>query len=101
MKSIKQIDSFEQIDIRENNISREDLDRAASFAGSYEAVFSKRAMKYRGLGLHEKELNEKDYRDYILKEYTFLKRPVFFVDDKVYIGNAKSVVQQLQDDLNG
>jgi arsenate reductase len=44
-------------------------------AGSYEALFSRRAMKYRSMGLNEMELSEDDYRKYILEEYTFLKRP--------------------------
>lgn len=64
-------------------------------------MFSKRARKFRGEGWHEKKLTDKDYRKLILSEYTFLKRPVFFVDDKVYIGNSKKVVNQLIEDLNG
>ena len=63
-----------------------------SKVGSYEALFSRRAMKYRGWGLHEKELSEKDYRKYILEEYTFLKRPVIVDGETVFVGNAKKVV---------
>jgi arsenate reductase len=33
-------------------------------------------------------LNEKDYRKYILQEYTFLKRPVMIINDRIFIGNA-------------
>ena len=100
MDSIDQIDSFEQIDIKTSNISKKDLERAAKSAGSFEAVFSKRAMKYRSLGLNNKQLTEEDYKSLILEEYTFLKRPVFFVDDKVFVGNTKSTIQALQDALN-
>ncbi|HEY8919750.1 MAG TPA: ArsC/Spx/MgsR family protein, partial [Chitinophaga sp.] len=61
-------------------------------AGSYEALFSRRSQKYRPMGLHEKTLTEKDYRDLILQEYTFLKRPVAIVDGKIYVGaEAKNV----------
>ncbi len=61
-------------------------------AGSYEALFSRIAMKYRLWGLNEKKLTENDYRELILKEYTFLKRPVIIVEDKIFIGNsAKNV----------
>lgn len=101
MGQIESIDTFEKIDIKEDNIDQEALDVAAEFAGGYEQVFSKRARKFRGEGWHEKKLTDKDYRKLILSEYTFLKRPVFFVDDKVYIGNSKKVVNQLIEDLNG
>jgi len=62
-------------------------------AGSYEALFSRVAMKYRSMGLNEMELTEKDYRKYILEEYTFLKRPVVVNEDKIFIGNSKKVVE--------
>ncbi|MEL7064780.1 MAG: ArsC/Spx/MgsR family protein, partial [Bacteroidota bacterium] len=57
-----------------------------------EALFSRRAMKYRALGLHEQELSEEDYRQHILDEYTFLKRPVIIVGDQIFVGNTKKVV---------
>jgi arsenate reductase len=61
-------------------------------AGSFEALFSRVALKYRALGLNEKKLTEKDYRKYILQEYTFLKRPVMINDGKIFIGNTAKVV---------
>ncbi len=63
-----------------------------ALAGSYEALFSRRALKYRELGLNEKTLSEKEYKKYILKEYTFLKRPVLIFNDQIFIGNAPKVV---------
>lgn len=63
-----------------------------ALAGSYEALFSRRALKYRELGLNEKTLSEKEYKKYILKEYTFLKRPVLIFNDEIFIGNAPKVV---------
>lgn len=83
---------FEMQDIKQNNISAEELDGLKDKTGSYEALFSRRSMKYRAWGLHEKELTEADYRRYILEEYTFLKRPVIIIDDEVFIGNAKKTV---------
>lgn len=61
-------------------------------AGSYEALFSRRAMKFRSMGLHEQNLEETDYRRLILEEYTFLKRPVLLLDDQIFVGNSKKVV---------
>lgn len=85
-------EGFELQNIKEKNVSAKELDKMAKQEGSYEALFSRRAMKYRGLGLNEQNLTEKDYRSWILKEYTFLKRPVAVIDGHYYVGNAKKVV---------
>jgi len=92
-------DGFELIDIKQQNISEEDLDHVAEAKGGYEAIFSKRAMKYRSMGLNEMNLTEGDYKMYMLQEYTFLKRPFVINGDKVYVGNSKKVVEELVSDL--
>lgn len=86
----------EVIDIKSEGIAAEDLDRMAELAGSYEAVFSRRAMKFRSMGLADQELKESDYRRLILEEYTFLKRPVFLFADSVHAGSAKASVSAAQ-----
>lgn len=80
-------------DIKTEKITAKQLDEMKKLAGSYEALFSRVAMKYRSMGLNEMELTEKDYRKYILEEYTFLKRPVIVNEDKIFIGNSKKVVE--------
>ena len=65
-------------------------------AGSYEALFSRRAMKYKEWGLKDKPLTEKDYRDLILQEYTFLKRPVVVNVKKIFIGSEKKTKEALK-----
>lgn len=82
-------------DIKSEPITESQLEQMKSLSGSYEALFSRRAMKYRSLGLHEKELNEQDMKKWILKEYTFLKRPVTIIDDNIFIGSAKKSINQL------
>lgn len=84
---------FEFQDIKTNNISADQLDAVKDKVGSYEALFSKRAMKFRSMGLNEMKLSEQDYRKYILEEYTFLKRPVIWVGNNVFVGNAKKTVE--------
>ena len=78
--------------IKEEKITPEQIDQMKEMSGSYESLFSRRAMKYRGWGLNEMDLGEEDYRKYILEEYTFLKRPVIIVDDQIFVGNTKKVV---------
>ena len=89
------------INIKEQNISEEDLDYVAQKMGGYEAIFSKRAMKYRSMGLNEKTLSEDDFKKYMLEEYTFLKRPFILVDDQVFVGNSKKVVEAAKAYING
>ncbi|NVK03710.1 MAG: hypothetical protein HWD92_02760 [Flavobacteriia bacterium] len=86
-------------DIRNQPISENEIDEMADLAGSYEALFSRRAMKYRSMGLNEMELSESDYRKYILQEDTFLKRPVVIVGNEIFVGSAKKDVAKAAEAL--
>jgi arsenate reductase (glutaredoxin) len=91
-----QDNKFEMQDIKFEKITAVQLDEMKKMAGSFESLFSRRAMKYKELGLKDKKLDEKDYRNYILEEYTFLKRPVVIIDDKVFVGSEKKTVEALK-----
>lgn len=95
------LDDFEKREIKSQAISETEVDEMKALAGSYEALFSRRAMKYRAWGLNEKQLSESDYRDLITKEYTFLKRPVFIIGDEIFVGNTKKVVEAVHKALGG
>jgi arsenate reductase len=82
------------IDIKQTNISAEALDEIAGMAGSYERLFSKKAMKYKSLGYDKRTLSELEYRHIIVEEYTFLRRPVIVYDDFFSIGNSKEEVNK-------
>jgi arsenate reductase (glutaredoxin) len=81
--------------IKEEKITPEQLDEMKNMIGSYEALFSRRALKYKTMGLKDKKLTEKDYRDLILQEYTFLKRPVVISGKKIYSGSEKKTVGEV------
>lgn len=83
---------FELQDIKTDPLTPAQLDFLKEKTGSYEALFNRRARKYREQGLHERELTETDYYNLILEEYTFLKRPVVVIDGVVFAGNAKRTV---------
>ncbi|MEK7225121.1 MAG: ArsC/Spx/MgsR family protein, partial [Bacteroidota bacterium] len=83
-------------DILTEKITPAQLEEMKKMAGSYEALFSRRAIKYKELGLKYKKLEEKDYRSFILQEDTFLKRPVVIMNDKIFIGNEKKNVEALK-----
>ncbi|MEM6766404.1 MAG: ArsC/Spx/MgsR family protein [Bacteroidota bacterium] len=99
---LKELVPSEEVVLREiksEPLTAEELDEMHALSGSYKALFSRRAMKYRSMGLNEMDLSEADYRKYILEEYTFLKRPVIIVGDQIFIGNAKKVVQAAKEAL--
>ncbi|HMQ62547.1 MAG TPA: ArsC/Spx/MgsR family protein [Flavilitoribacter sp.] len=92
IKDLKPGKDFEMQDIKTEPITEAQLDRMKEKAGSYEALFSRRALKYREWELNKKKLTEADYKKLILEEYTFLKRPVIFIDEDIFVGNAPAVV---------
>lgn len=79
-------------DIKTEKITSSQLVELKKMAGSYEALFSRVALKYRALGLDKLKLSEDDYKKYILEEYTFLKRPVIIIKNKLFIGNSKKTI---------
>jgi arsenate reductase len=85
---------FQFQDIKTEKITEDQLRGLKEKAGSYEALFSKIARKYKELKLNEKKLTEEEMKKLILEEYTFLKRPVIFTKDKLFIGNSKNTIAE-------
>jgi arsenate reductase len=80
-------------DIKTEEITVKQLETLAKLAGSYEALFSKRAKLYKEMGLKDQDLTEQDFKYYILEHYTFLSRPVLVYDDQIFIGNSAKTVE--------
>ena len=99
---LKEIDTtgIELREIKANNVTEAELAEMYALSNSYEALFSKRARKYKELDLKNKNLTEEDYKKYILEEYTFLKRPVAIIDGEIFIGNSKKNVAALMEKLS-
>ena len=93
-------DEFSYQNIKTEAISELQLEEMKKLAGNYESLFSRVARKYRALGLNEIDLNEADYKKYILEEYTFLLRPTFIIDGEIFIGNSKKNVEAVKQKLN-
>ncbi len=87
-------------DVKTEAITEQQLEEMFQLSGSYEALFSKRAQLYRQRGLNTQVLDEDDYKRLILEHYTFLKRPVIIIDEKIFIGNSKKVVAAAADALS-
>jgi len=92
-------DGFEKQEIKTNNITVNQLEEMYALSGSYEALFNKRAKLYKSMDLKNQTLSEADYRQFLLDEYTFLKRPVFIVDKEIFIGNSKKVIEALKEKI--
>ena len=82
-------------DIKQDPITVEELEKMRELSGSYEVLFSKKAQLYKSKDLKNKSLTEDDYKKYILEHYTFLSRPVFIIDGKIYIGNSQQNMLQV------
>lgn len=74
-------------DIKTEPVTAKQLDEMKRMAGSYEALFSRVALKYKALD--PKPSTESEYRELILQEYTFLKRPVILYGGQIFVGNSK------------
>lgn len=94
IKSLPENDLVFQ-DIRQDPITEEQLEEMHKLAGSYEALFSRKAQLYKSMDLKNKSLTEADFKKYILEHYTFLSRPVFIIDGKIYIGNSQKNVAEV------
>lgn len=95
IKSLPNTDKLEFQDIRQNPITPEQLEEMHALSGSYEALFSKKAQLYKSMDLKNKNLTEADFKKYLLEHYTFLSRPVFIIDGKIYIGNSQKNVNDV------
>lgn len=95
LKEINLPSHFELFDIKKTNIDSKSLDKIAEISGSFESLFSRKAIKYKTLELNKHTLNESDYRQLILEEYTFLKRPVLIDGENVFVVNSKETVNQI------
>jgi len=100
IKELSIDDSFDFQDIKFEKITLDHLEQMKQLSGSYENLFSRRAIKYKSLELKDKVLTEADYKSLILKEYTFLKRPVIIIKDKIFIGNSKKEIDLVKNELN-
>ena len=90
----------EMQDIKKDPITTDQLDWLFNKAGSYEALINNRARKFKELGLSPKDITEKQRKDLLLTDYTFLKRPVLIWNDEVFIGNAKKTIEEAKATIN-
>ena len=99
LKELNLPSGFVLQDIKTEPITVTQLEDMHALSGSYEALFSKRAKRYKEMDLKNQNLTEKDYKHYILDHYTFLSRPVIINENAIFIGNSKKVTAAAKQSL--
>ena len=88
-----EVESFH--DVKENRLSKKEVEKLAKLVDGEDKLFSKRAMKYRGMGLNEMELSDQDLLNYMVEEYTFIRRPVLVYGENALAGFSKKKYDEL------
>lgn len=104
VRILKELDlpsNFEKQDIKNEELTVKQLEELKKMAGSYEALFSKRATLYKERNLKNETLSEEDYKRFILEHYTFLQRPVIVNGNQIFVGNSKKNVEAAKKSLHG
>ncbi|MEP1487935.1 MAG: ArsC/Spx/MgsR family protein [Algibacter sp.] len=103
IRILKELDlssDFVLQDIKTEAITVKQVEAMEILSGSYEALFSKRSKLYKEMDLKNQELTERDFKHYILEHYTFLSRPVFIIDDAIFVGNSKKNVEAVKEKID-
>ena len=82
-------------DLKAQPLERAEVEDLARKVGGVEKLFSKRAMKYRQMGLHERELSDDEMVGLMADEYTFVTRPVIVRGDQATAGFSAKRVDEL------
>lgn len=73
-------------DIKDEPLTRKEVEGLAKMLGGPAELFSKRAVKYRELKLNEREVSRAEMLDLMTEEYTFLKRPIMVIGNHATAG---------------
>lgn len=79
-------------DLKAQPLEAAEVEDLARKVGGVDKLFSKRAMKYRQMGLHERDVSEEEMVRLMAEEYTFVTRPVIVSGDQATAGfSAKRI----------
>ena len=93
------LSNFEQREIKSKAVSEEELQEMYALSNSYEALFSKKSTQIKERNIEVKSLQEEDFKKLILEDYRFLKRPVFIMNQEIFIGSDKKNIELLREKL--
>ena len=87
---------WELREIKSKPITKDELSAMYALTNSYEELFSKKSTQIKAENIEIKTLKEADFKRLLLKHYSFLKRPVFLTKEKIFVGNAKHTLDDLE-----
>ena len=93
------LSDVEQREIKAKAVTEEELQELYALTQSYEALFSKKSTQIKERNIDVKSLQEEDFKTLILEDYRFLKRPVFIINQEIFIGSDKKNVEFLRERL--
>lgn len=99
MKQVGVTSDFEMVDLKSHSFSSTELDLFLSVLPNPYDLINKRSILYRELNLKGKELSRNEVVSLIKQHYTLIKRPIFVLDNEVFIGNSSSVVTHVKDKI--
>lgn len=88
-----QVDRYH--DLKTEPLTAEQVRDLADRVGGAEKLFSRRARKYRAMGLHEREVTEAEMLRLMEEEYTFVTRPVVVAEGGAVAGFAPRRLDEL------
>jgi|TARA_B110000240_G_scaffold60647_1_gene69061 arsenate reductase len=91
--------SIKLIDVKKNPINSKGLEEVYLISKNYEDIFNKRALLFREVKKETKNITENTYKELILNHYSFLKRPILIIGNKLFIGNSKETVLKAKIEL--
>jgi len=97
--SVFDLTDFEQREIKSKAVYEEKLQEMYALSESYEALFSKKSTQIKERNIDVKSLQEEDFKKLILEDYRFLKRPVFIINQEIFIGSDKKNIELLREKL--
>src|SRR3954463_12491556 len=86
--------------LKEEPLSEDEVRGLAAKVGGVEKLFSKRAMKYRQMGLHEREVSEDEMVRLRAQESPFVPRPVIVRGNRATAGFSAKRVDELVSDAS-
>ena len=90
---------FEQREIKSKAASEEELQKKNDLSKSYEKLKKKKSTQIKERNIEVKSLQEEDFKKLILEDYRFLKRPVFIINQEIFIGSDKKNIELLREKL--
>ncbi|MBI3015063.1 MAG: hypothetical protein HYY65_08415 [Candidatus Tectomicrobia bacterium] len=82
-------------DLKSEPLSAKEVESLAKKVGGAGGLFSRRAIKYRTMGLAGKELSAREMIRLMAQEYTFISRPVVVRGEKATAGFSKGRYEEL------